>query len=173
METNLSFAEALKKVRKEKKMTQAELAKRTGISLISIKRYESGTIPDMGKLAAICVALQDDELLIDSWTYSDAQKRGNAIGRQEQAQTYIKVKDVAHRKYWDEVVRNGTWEFQNKLVYIAQTFQNMNSRGIREVLTIADALSKAPDYQAKKPWAFKPDSSKEDITNDEGEAESE
>ena len=127
----------------------------------------------MGKGAAICVALQDDERLIDSWTYSDAQKRGKGTGRQEQAMTYVKVKDVAHRKYWDELVRNGTWEFQNKLVYIAQSFQNMNSRGIREVISITEAMSKAPDYQAKKPWAFKPDSPREVTSYDEDEAESE
>ncbi len=42
------FSEMLKLSRKNKKMTQTELANRVGISAMSISRYESGeSIPDI------------------------------------------------------------------------------------------------------------------------------
>ncbi len=169
------FSEALKESRKKKKMTQTELADKVGISAMSISRYEAGdSIPDMGILASICVELDDDTLFY-SWKYTKGHdKEENYPDHQRIQIAFTKAKEIAYRKYWDELVVNGTWKFQRRLVYLAQHLQNMNGKGFRKSLEIIEALSKVPDYQTDdKEWAFRPDSPEEATTDDESGTESE
>lgn len=56
----------LKKIRKEKKLTQEELAKKIGVSKASFSRYESGEANvSVGKIIELCKILDvsSDELL--------------------------------------------------------------------------------------------------------------
>ena len=164
------FKEALRKARKEKDLTQTELAKKVGIALISVKRYESGdTLPDVDVLGSICIALQSDNLL-DSWAYTKAKNKGDEedlTRLQDQTTLLYKVKDIAYRMYWDEIVKKGTWKFQYKLVSVAQYFQSLNGVGIRKVLEAIDVISKVPEYKADSTWAFIQEQSKVEVSNGE------
>jgi len=55
IETPHTFAEALRRVRREQKLTMLDAAERTGISLPIYKMIEYGKIfPDREKLTALC-----------------------------------------------------------------------------------------------------------------------
>jgi len=73
-ELNLNLAKRLQKIRKTKKITQSQLAKRSNVSLGSIKRFETTGDISLANLSSICVALGlDNELrnLFTARTYKD------------------------------------------------------------------------------------------------------
>ena len=173
------FCDVLKRKRKEAKMTQEELAEKIGTSSASVRRYESNdSVPNMGTLGLICIALNcTDDALVDSWSQRMANKSGedsrNEVLRAKQ-KNFIVAKDSIAKQYWDKVVNQGRWQFQSRLVPVAQCFQRMNVQGYKKCIEIIEALSKVPDYQLNETeWAFKPDSPREVASNDEDEAESE
>lgn len=54
-----TFGVRLKKIRKQKRMTQAQLAQKAGISAVSINFYETGRLlPNVSTLEWICGALE-------------------------------------------------------------------------------------------------------------------
>ena len=54
-----TFGARLKKIRKSKKITQEQLAKKAGISAVSINFYETGRLlPNVSTLEWICGALE-------------------------------------------------------------------------------------------------------------------
>lgn len=169
--TKLEFSDALRMARKDKKLTQDELAAKLGISVVSIRRYETGgSYPDVGILGSMCVALQNDSIL-DAWAYSKSKTAKKGTVQSQPGQLLYKVKDVAYRKYWEEIVQKGSWEFQKKLVYAAQSFQKMNKLGIRKALEVIDTYSKVPDYIADSEWAFLDKQTITDLSNSENDDE--
>ena len=160
----IKFSEALKQARKEKELTQAELAEKAHIHPMSIRRYELGeSFPDIGILGSICFALDDDSLL-ESWAYTNAMNNGEdpSINPDGWNYSFKQVKEIAYQRYWGNIVKNGTWAFQNKLVDVAKFFQNLNEQGIKKSMEMIEVISKVPEYQTDMEWAYRTDSPKEE-----------
>lgn len=52
------FGDALRELRKQRKMSQEELGKKIGATKQSISRYESGRVPDVETIMALAEALE-------------------------------------------------------------------------------------------------------------------
>lgn len=164
------FKDALKAARKEKKMTQAELAKQAGISLMSVKRYESGdTLPDMDKIEALCFALKNNKL-VDSWTYSTAVDKagkssktvGEALGEtleEDYTQNWgnYLARRGFYRRYWNQVLQKGTPSFMIALIDTALCYEQLDPQTVSHAVSVLQAFTKVPEYQAKTSWAFESD----------------
>lgn len=170
------FPEALKDARKKAKLSQTELAKRAGISLISIRRYESGeSFPDIATLGSISVALPDEPLVAawsNSWLANNTTEEGVAPAWRDRMNVYHHARENAVRKYWKKLIEEGKWQFLRFLVSTAQYYQQMNTEGIKKAIEVVELISKVPEYQADAPWAFRDENKKGDI-DAEGETESE
>lgn len=155
----ITFAEILTKKRKDVRMTQDELAKRIGTSSASVRRYEAGkSLPNQGTLGLICIALNDDDSLINAWSTTEAQNRSekkadNTTGLQiRKADNYVQAMATVREQRWTNLVQQASREMKDTLVNISQYFQHMNQSGIDLVLAVAEGLSKNPDYQCENPW---------------------
>lgn len=170
------FSAALKAARKEKKLTQAELAEKVGISHMSVKRYESGdTLPDMDKLEALCFVLKNNKL-VDSWTYSTAiikaeksaktgkntKTVGEALGETSEEDytqnwgNYIARRGF-YRRYWNQVLQKGTPSFMIALIDTALCYEQLDPQTVSHAVSVLQAFTKVPEYQAKTNWAFEND----------------
>lgn len=160
----LLFPEAMRLARKKAKLTQAELAKKIGVSLMSVRRYEAGEyLPDMRTLEAMCVVLTD-EYLSEAWTNSMNEP---AIEPESTGVVYkVKHRDniglAIKRHYWKDLVDRGHWSFIYKLIDTAQCYQKMNREGVEKALEIIQLLSKIPEYQTETSWAYKDDYTEEE-----------
>lgn len=162
------FSTALRESRKKNKLTQAELAQKAGISLMSIRRYESGeSFPDMGMLGAICVALRDDSLM-GTWISTKANDPDKGLMDSEaRFQAFGKVQGMIYRSYWRDIVDNGTPTLHTRLASLTRYIRGMNEMGIVKLSEMAEMLSMVPEYQADEEWAFFQKNPGE-IENDEG-----
>ena len=153
----MTFAELLKKKRKDVRMTQDELAKRIGTSSASVRRYEAGdSLPNQGTLGLICIALNDNSL-INAWSTTEAQNRSekkadNTAGlRIRKADYFVQAMATIREQRWTNLVQQASREMKDNLVNISQYFQHMSQSGIDLVLAVAEGLSKNPDYQCENP----------------------
>ena len=154
------FSDMLKESRKRQKKTQTELAKQVGISAMSVSRYESGdSIPDIGILGSICVALKDDALF-DSWNHS--RQKFNAIEGDkttktvhEQKQEFRTIKSIAARQYLSMLVTNGSKQFLDLLDDMIKKLQGMNEAGVKQAISIVDIIRKVPEYQSNGYWTLR------------------
>lgn len=153
-ELDNGFSTALRESRKSKKLTQAELAQKAGISLMSIRRYEAGdSFPDMGTLAMLCVALHDDDLL-RAWGRQhrlQGEKSQEHFARMAASE---RLRDTLNLQFWEDLYQKGNWEFINLLVRTAKYYQQMDSNGIENAISFIRLLAKVPDFKAEKEWAF-------------------
>lgn len=171
------FSEVLKMSRKEKKMTQTELANKVGISAMSISRYESGeSIPDIGILGSLCVALNDDDLF-DSWhhswrRYNIAEGNRTTKSIQEQKEEFRTIKAIAARRYLSNLINEGSPLFLDYMDEIVKKLQNMNIAGIKQVRAMVDIISKVPEYRSNGSWTLKDNQQKETKDNAENKDKS-
>ncbi len=171
------FSEVLKMARKEKKMTQTELANKVGISAMSISRYESGdSIPDIGILGSLCVALNDDDLF-DSWHhswrwYNMAEGNRTTKSIQEQKEEFRAIKAIAARRYLSNLINEGSPLFLDYMDEIVKKLQNMNIAGIKQARAMVDIISKVPEYRSNGSWTLKDNHQKETKDNAENKDKS-
>ena len=93
----MTIGEKIAKARREKRLTQEELADRLGVSRQAVSKWESGAaLPETDKLARLSglLGVSCDYLLCDD----ASEEQGNAFGRPKQetqtAQTLMKEKDA-------------------------------------------------------------------------------
>ena len=96
----MTIGEKIAKARREKRLTQEELADRLGVSRQAVSKWESGAaLPETDKLARLSglLGVSCDYLLCDD----ASEEQGNAFGRPKQetqtAQTLNQVKVIRPR----------------------------------------------------------------------------
>lgn len=167
------FAETLKKVRKEKGLSQKDLANKVGVSFMTLRRYESGeSSPDMATLIALCEVLHTERLL-SVWGLRKNVEGATIWEIRRRRETFEKVRDALQYQYWNDLVANGNWNFLLYLVKTAKIYETLNEYGVSEALHVIKVLSKIPEYKSKKSWAFVEDSPIENATDDNAEKEDE
>lgn len=135
METTL--AEAIKKIRKRKKMSQGELAKKAGISAMSVSRYEAGkTKPNLGAIIHIASALSDKSLI------EMACQRDDGIENESDEVT----KNVNRNLIQVQLENNDSEEYTTYLMIISMLLSSLNSEGMRKAAESVEMIAKIPDY---------------------------
>ena len=137
---------------------------------MSVKRYESGdTLPDMDKIEALCFALKNNKL-VDSWTYSTAVDKagkssktvGEALGEtleEDYTQNWgnYLARRGFYRRYWNQVLQKGTPSFMIALIDTALCYEQLDPQTVSHAVSVLQAFTKVPEYQAKTSWAFESD----------------
>lgn len=117
----MDFSERLKTVRKEKGLTQAELAEKAGIAVNSIRLYESGKIvPKLDTIARIARAMgvTANDLVAGQWGKLQGGFRSETEIRQDDCEA--------------------------QLIY---HFQNLNENGQSIALKRIEEMTELPRYQ--------------------------
>ena len=139
---NLTFGTLLRQERKHKHLTQAQLAHQTGVSLISIKRYEANqTIPTLDKATAIAIALNCHQLMELSVYTSTLHPLKDRLSSNDDS-----IDVLLHKTFIDTAINHDV----NILPYLttyAQILNHMNQTGREQIDQLMKALSKVPDYQ--------------------------
>lgn len=124
-----SIGENIKKIRKMKKLTQEQLATRSGLSTMSIRRYESNeripTLESVRKIASV-LEVYMNELIVD-WSEYSVDELGQDFGN-----------DSDSSKNTD-----------SKEEQIHDLFFLLNEKGQDKALEQVQLLTKIPEYQAK------------------------
>lgn len=153
MNTNneVLFHEALRKVRKELKMSQTELAVRSGISLMSVRRYETGeSFPDMKRFNKLNAVLKNG-VLASLWACLFC--KFNSIDTS--ADTLLKeISDNVQNAFFSNLIEKGNKEFIDYLYKLTNIFMTMNGKGINEVIHFSELMSRVPDFKADYLWAY-------------------
>ena len=124
------FGNILRKSRKEKKMTQMQLAEASGLSVMSIRRYESGErFPGL------------DELV----------KLGQTLGFVIAVDADTKIEtSVSQKMFIDETFQEQLEELTKtnaRFSSLAKVFQTLNKEGQQKALETVEMISKIPEYQ--------------------------
>lgn len=163
-----NIGERLRAMRKEKGLTQAELADRLGISFVGVSQWESGKRnpkkETLMRLAAVLdvpvsylagtATLDDDEaleFLARSWGHADYQLMllQHNDGPSEEIERWECVCAELHRlhekiaaKYQSEQE-----DLSDRTKEIVEIFQRLNARGQQKIIDIAGDYAKIPEYQ--------------------------
>ncbi len=112
------FSDRLKAIRKEKKLTQKEVASRCGIAEPTIRKYESGKLnPKWETVQKIAKALEVDSAVLMGW------EERSAIITEE-----VKAIEKQEKK-------------------LLQSFRKLNPDGQKKVIDYITDLSEIPRYQ--------------------------
>ena len=123
----MEIGENIRRIRKIQKMTQAELAKKTGISLATIRRYENGDYsPNLERIKIIADALGvPNHEIIGLQTFETGEEFTRA---------------------WNTIVSTSTTEEQNR-TRMNEAFDKMNAQGQKAAAERVEELAQIPAYQ--------------------------
>ena len=139
---NLTFGALLRQERKRKHLTKTQLAQQTGISLMSITRYEADqTTPNLDKATAIAIALNCHQLIELSVHTSTPHQLKDRLSSNDAG-----IDVILHKTFIDAAINHDV----NILPYLttyAQILSHINETGREQIDQLMKALSKVPDYQ--------------------------
>ncbi|MFR4440229.1 MAG: helix-turn-helix domain-containing protein [Hungatella sp.] len=142
----MNISESLRKIRQEKNISQAELAKKAGLSEISIRKYESGErIPKFENILRISEALDIPVLDIVDWSIygdkyvSESFRNAKAMIERDRKNDLIKIYQILND--------NGKAEAPGLLKYFSQ----LNNTGRYEAVKRVKELSKIEGYRKGDP----------------------
>ena len=154
------FPEALKRARKENKLSQTELSVKIGVSLMTVRRYETGeSFPDMNRIGVIFLVL-DRDYLIDAW----ANDYGIWYGLMNIPLSTFKdaaramADEAAKRQFLVDLAQKASMNFLHRFYDIAELLLKMNETGVKKVIETMELFSKIPDYQIEESWQYMRDS---------------
>lgn len=165
-----SIGERLRIARKEKGLTQVELAKRMKISSVGISQWESGTRnpkkETIMRLATVLDvpfsyfgtdAFDDDEalnFLLRSWEHADYQATmmHHNGGSPAEIERWEHVCDELRTIYDEIVIKNQTKQdvLPDRTTEIVEIFKRLNFKGQQRIIEIAGDYVQIPDYQQKE-----------------------
>lgn len=164
----MGVSENIKKIRKDKNMTQKDLAKKAGLSIASIQGYEQGKYkPKTEQLKKIATALEVSasdinpnyiELLPSTYfnkIYAAVDK-SLAAGRKtsdilyDQMVQQIVLRNILSEQEYDNLMKNKeslpihTFSYKTKTLDIAK---NLNEEGWKELFRYVNYLITNPKYR--------------------------
>ena len=130
----MAISERLKDLRKKKGLTQAELAKKVGLSIATIQGYEQGKYePKYENLCNLAIAL--DAGILD------------LVNKEE----FKKMEDIRVQEIMQEQLKSGRIRMiENKEMLIIGNYSKLNDVGKNKLLEYSEDLAGNPKYQADK-----------------------
>ena len=130
----MAISERLKDLRKKKGLTQAELAKKVGLSIATIQGYEQGKYePKYENLCNLAIAL--DVGILD------------LVNKEE----FKKMEDIRVQEIMQEQLKSGRIRMiENKEMLIIGNYSKLNDVGKNKLLEYSEDLAGNPKYQADK-----------------------
>lgn len=137
----MSVGDNIQKIRKERKITQADLAKKANLSEISIRKYENGSrYPKLESIRRISAALDVPvSSLIDDWVEISPEEIMDGLTYQGGG-FYGKE---APKEVYDKFIQRLT----DKKSELSRKIDVLNSIGQQKALDYVDDLSKIPEYR--------------------------
>lgn len=166
-----SIGERLRAARKEKGLTQTELAERLGISFVGVSQWESGkrnpkkeTLVRLADVLDVPVSyltgtdtLNDDEaleFLSRSWAHADYQLTmlQHNSGPLEEIERWERVCVELHKLHEEIAAKYQTEQeaLPDRIDEIVEIFQRLNAEGQHKMLAIAGDYAKIQEYQQSK-----------------------
>lgn len=131
----MSISENIKYLRKQKKMTQKELAEKSGLAIITIQGYESGKYePKMESIYKLRKAL-------DCNIYEILDKPDEL---RDHIEIVINNTDDISRKI-QELKKDFLYNESDKLI---ELFESLNNNGQKKAIEQVELLTKIPAYRA-------------------------
>lgn len=151
-----TVGQSIRKVRKIVKMTQAELASASGISLMSIRRYESGEIsPRMDAVGKIIKALFNTsdldvkEKALDAWEADlDARELFKDATIGDTLDAMAADQEAGRKKVLEKHFDVLEYDGQVALIQCGASLEQLNPRGQKEAAKRVGELTKLSEYQA-------------------------
>lgn len=138
------FGERLKKARKEKGLTQADLAQKMQVSINSIRLYEAGTrSPSMATLNKMAAALNVDvNWLFQGYTL---EQHDEAFFRRVRHEPPLSERELYLLKHPnDEPAQQEQEDLEARII---RDFRNLNAEGQRVAAERLEELTQLPKYQ--------------------------
>ena len=151
---NLHFKAALKQARKARKLTQEELANQTSVSLMTIRRYESGdSFPEKEVLALIMLSLRKAGLA-EAWAADYNEWHPDKTIPYDELMRIVdsSVAEIGLRNFIVNVGRKASIDFVEEYITSTQGFLALNKKGIEKANEFILLLGKVPEYQGKASW---------------------
>ena len=151
------FPGKLRQARKERKLSQTELADKAGVSLTTVRRYETGErFPDKDIFGLILLALHTDGLT-EAWArdfeiwHPETSVSFDELVNMAQSSVY----EIALRNYIVNAGRKTTMDFIDLYFVITQNLLAMDKEGVSKVADFSKLMCKIPEYQNKTSWINK------------------
>lgn len=151
------FPGKLKQARKERKLSQTELADKAGVSMTTLRRYETGErFPEKDILGLILLALHKAGLT-EAWArdYKIWHPEKNISFNELVNVAQSSVQEIALRNYIVNAGRKTTMEFIDQYFVITQNLLAMDKEGVSKVAEFSGLMCKIPEYQNKTSWINK------------------
>ena len=146
-----TFPATLKRVRKQYHLSQAQLASKIYISLMTVRRYETGErFPNENILSRILFILHDKSIAT-AWAsdykvfYSD--NSNEFISIENMAESLYQSKDATLRNIIINIGKTEPIEFIKPYLNITGFLLRLNDDGLKAVNNFAKLMTQVPDYQ--------------------------
>ena len=143
-----TFPAALRTARKKKKLSQTELSHKAGVSLTTVRRYETGErFPDQPILELILLELPEKELAV-TWAHDWKQRYpAEPLSAEEIAKAVYGSKNAAMRNFIVSVGKKESMDFIKPYHAITEMLLQLNDDGIKAVHDFTKLMTQVPDYQ--------------------------
>lgn len=146
------FGNELRKARKEAGLTQIELAKASGLSHMSIRRYETNDrLPELDSFLALSEALPASSDIIVAWIDNHMEQICSMIPEDKsyQAMDYaLDLGDKVTRYNCIQKIKTADNDYLICLSKILESLETMNQNGRWKAQEAADLISRIPEYQS-------------------------
>ena len=137
---NLTFGECLQLHRKRMKMSQQEFARKCDVSLMSIRRYESGvTIPNPRQFKRLIAVLPSEDLM-KVWLKDSPLSMDNP-------DTISGLQATANQEFMLDYITEAEPEVLDAMVEIAEAFRRLKPTGVDKCLEMINMVMKIPEYR--------------------------
>ena len=143
-----TFPAALQAARKKKKLSQTELSHKAGVSLSTIRRYETGErFPNQSIFELILLELPEKNLA-DTWAHDWKQLYpAEPLSAEDIANAVYGTKNAAMRNFIANVGKKESMDFIKPYHAITEMLLQLNDDGIKAVHDFTKLMTQVPDYQ--------------------------
>lgn len=155
-EKEMYFPKALKQARQSEKISQTDLAEKSGVSFMTMRRYETGeSFPNLDTFGLISLALKRYRYgLADAWA------RDYMVLHSSVPVSFDRVKNMAlheserasMKNYVFNCIQKSSPEFISILLSIIMKLSEMSKEGVEKADEMIELLAKIPEYKNKTFW---------------------
>ena len=146
-----SFGEALRKARKEAGLSQIELAKASGLSHMSIRRYETDDrFPELDSFLALSEALPADSDIHIAWIDNHMEQMFGMLPDEKSFEAIdyaMELGNKINRLECIQRIEKADSEYLSCITKILDYLESMNQKGRWKAEESVEMISKIPEYQ--------------------------
>lgn len=151
---DITFGEALRKARKEAGLTQIELAEASGLSHMSIRRYETNDrFPELDSFLALSDALPASSDIVVAWIDNHMEQICSMIpdDRSYEAIDYaLDLGNKVTRHNCIQKIEKADTDYLLCISKIIESLETMNQNGRWKAQESVLMISKIPEYKATR-----------------------